>query len=167
VRDPAHQPGVEALRAEFDAAFGAPPRRASQAVGLLAIRIGNAAFAVRLLQAGGLVTVRAIAPVPSRRPELLGIAALRGEVLPVYSLARLVLRADDVEPPRWLILAGAPDRVALAFAAFDGHLVAAASDLHPLVEGEGRTDHVMEIQAGAPARPVLSLPSLVAAITGR
>src|SRR5512141_2494005 len=107
-------PDAEALRAEFDAAFGRSAATAPDTVALLAIRIGVAPFAVRVLEAGGLVQVSAVVPVPSRRPEVLGVAGLRGDLLPVYGLARMVLGMPD-DAPRWLILAGTAERVGFAF----------------------------------------------------
>jgi purine-binding chemotaxis protein CheW len=161
---------AHALRAAFDAAFAAParaPRR--DEIALLALRVGTEPFAMRVLEAAGILAGRPLAAVPSRRPELLGVAGLRGNVVPVYSVARLVGRAvDEAEAPRFLVLAavGADERVALAFSGFDGHLrvppaaLAAASD--------GARAHVRElVQLGAEARPVLSVPSLLKAITGR
>ncbi len=156
---------VEALREEFDAAFARSPSAPAAVVPLLAIRVGSSPFAVRVLDAGGLVPVRAIVPVPSRRPELLGVSGLRGEILPVYGLARMVLGVDD-ERPRWMILAGASERVGFAFSAFDGHLAAEPAQLTPAA-GPQLARHVRELYAGTPQRPVLDLPSLLAAATGR
>ncbi len=156
---------AEALRAEFDEAFAHAPPPSPRVVALLAIRVGTAPFAVRVLDAGGLVPVRGVVPVPSRRPELLGVAGLRGEILPVYGLARMVLGVED-ERPRWMILTGAPERVGLAFSGFDGHLAADPAQLTPAA-GPQVARHVRELYAGTPQRPVLDLASLLAAATGR
>jgi purine-binding chemotaxis protein CheW len=155
---------LEALRAEFDSAFAARRTVPPAETPLLAIRIGAAPYAVRLLEAGGLATAPRIVPVPSRRRELLGVAGLRGEVVPVYSLARIVLGADDGEPPRWLVLARGEERLALAFAHLEGRLVARTSALRPVVAGAAGSPHADAIHPGPPGRPVLALGAIAAAL---
>jgi purine-binding chemotaxis protein CheW len=158
---------AEELRRRFDAAFG---ERAAgggeEVVPLLALRVGGEPVALRVLETAGLVAARRIVPVPSRRPELLGVSGLRGAVVPVYGLARLLGRSDDGEP-RWIVLAGGEERVGLAVAAFERHLVVPARDLRPAEHAADARAHVREIlHAAGAARPVLSVPSLVRAITG-
>ncbi len=157
---------ADALRAEFDQAFAARRAAPPDVVALLAIRVGGAPFAVRLLDAGGLATLRQVVPVPSRRAELLGVSGVRGEALPIYSLARLVLGADDVEAPRWMILAGGREPVGLAFATFEGHVVVGRGELRPVEGAEADRAHVAAIHPGPPVRPVLSIASLVEAVRG-
>lgn len=156
---------AEALRAQFDAAFARRADPAPTGVALLAIRIGSAPFAVRVLDAGGLVPVHGIVPVPSARPEVLGVVGLRGELLPVYGLSRMVLGVEDARP-RWLILTAAPERVGFAFSGFDGHVVAAPSELSPAASTQVAR-HVRELYTGIPPRPVLDLAALVAAAMAR
>lgn len=160
---------ARALRDAFDAAFAAPaeaPRR--DEISLLTLRVGTEPFAMRVLEAAGILTARPLAAVPSRRPELLGVAGLRGNVVPVYSVARLIGRAEEAEAPRFLVLAvaGPEERVALAFSGFDGHLRVRPAAL--AAAPDRAHTHVRElVQLGAESRPVLSVPSLVRAITGR
>jgi chemotaxis signal transduction protein len=169
-RAPAPGGGATAaeLRAAFDAAFARPRGAgAEDAVALLALRVGGEPLAVRVLETAGLMPARRIVPVPSRRPELLGISGIRGAVVPIYGLARLLRRADDGEP-RWIVLAaaGGEERVGLAVATFERHLVVPAERLRPAATGPG--GHAPELLHGEGAsRPVLSIPSLVRAITGR
>lgn len=162
---------AEELRAAFDAAFAraaqAPGR---EAVPLLALRVAGEPVAVRVLETAGLMAARRLVPVPSRRAELLGIAGIRGAVVPIYSLARLLGRGEDADP-RWIVLAATgaatAERVGLAFATFERHLVAPASDLRAARDGVSAGAHVAEIlHAEGAVRPVLSIPSLVRAITG-
>ncbi len=155
---------VEALRAEFDSAFASRRVAPPDETPLLAIRVAAVPFAMRLLEAGGLATAPRIVPIPSRRRELLGVAGLRGDVVPVYSLARVLLGADDDEPPRWLVLAGGDERLALAFAQFDGRLVARTAELRPVAAGPGAPRHADAIHPGPPERPVLALGAIAAAL---
>jgi chemotaxis signal transduction protein len=152
----------------FDATFAAPPRDARpDEVALLAIRVGSDPYALRLLDARGLLQLRGVVPVPSRRAELLGVTGLRGAVVPVYSLARLLGRGAGDEDPRWAVLCGAEERVAVAFGAFEGHVAAAAKDL-VAADGGAAREHVTHLASAAGAlRPLLSLDSILRAITRR
>lgn len=158
---------AEALRRAFDAAFAAPPRPARDAlVPLLAVRVGGEPMALRVLELAGLVEARRIVPVPSRRPELLGVSGLRGAVVSVYGLARLVGRGDEPEP-RWIALAGGEERVGLAVATLEGHLLVRPDELSPVAAAGEARPHVREIlRLERGSRPVLSVPSLLRAITG-
>lgn len=157
---------AEALRRTFDAAFASPrPTERDALVPLLALRVGGEPMAVRVLELGGLVPARRIVTVPSRRPELLGISGLRGAVLSIYGLARLLGRADDGEP-RWIAVARGGERIGLAVATLEGHLLVRPQELRR-VDGDEARPHVREILRGDPqSRAVLSVPSLVRAITG-
>lgn len=150
------------LREEFDRAFTEPERAGRDAgIALLSLRAGDQPVLVRVLEAAGLIPARPIVPVPGRRPELLGVAGVRGAVVPVFSAARLLGRAD-AGAPAWLVLAGGAERVALAFEAFDGHLVAAPADLRGL---GGAVPHCAEaVRVGAETRPLLAIPSLLQAV---
>jgi purine-binding chemotaxis protein CheW len=160
--------GAEALRAAFDAAFASPARTADRdGVPLLALRVAGEPVAVRVLEICGLMPARPIVRVPTRRAELLGLSGIRGAAVPIYSLARLLGRGEDGEP-RWIVLAaaGGDERIGLAVAAFERHLVASPRDLRSAAEGSGA--HAPELlHAEGGARPVLSVPSLVRAITSR
>jgi purine-binding chemotaxis protein CheW len=158
-----------ALRTAFDAAFALPARApARDGVPLLALRVAGEPVAVRVLETCGLMPARRIVPVPARRAELLGLSGIRGAAVPIYSLARLLGRGDDGEP-RWIVLAAASgaERVGLAVATFERHLVAAAQDLRPASDPAGRAHAPELLHAGGGAWPVLSVPSLVRAITSR
>ena len=163
-RDSAGPASAEALRAEFDVAFGRPARApADDLVRLLAFRVGGEPVAIRVLETAGLVAARRIEPVPSRRPELLGICGVRGQIVPVFSLARLLGRAEDAEA-RWIVLAAAgAERVGLSAAVFERHLVVPASDVRPAAHAGGAD----VLQADGEARPILGIPAIVRVITGR
>lgn len=166
---PVHGSPADALRAAFDAAFSRPARAPdADTVALLAIRVAGAPMAVRVLETAGLMQVRPIVPVPGRRAELLGVSGVRGALVPVYSLARLLGRGDD-DPPRWLLLAATArgERVGLAVATFERHLVRPAGDLRPATASGSGEAHAPELLvADGTVRPVLSVPSLLRKITG-
>jgi chemotaxis signal transduction protein len=164
---PARDRSAQALREEFDRAFAEAPReRERDRVAVLAIRVGTEPAAVQVLETSGLIAAPRIAPLPSRRRELLGLVGLRGAVLPVYSLARLLAYPGGSEEPRWMIIAGTADRVALAFEGFEGHALVPLGDLHP-VPADARTGaHVRQaVAVRGETRPLLSIPSLWRTIT--
>jgi purine-binding chemotaxis protein CheW len=128
----------------------------------LAIHVAGDPYALRLSEVAGLYAERKITPVPTNVAELKGIAAFRGTMVPVYDLAAL-LRYPPSSTARWIVrAANAP--VALAFDAFDRHcrLPCAA------VSSESSTrssDYLGQIiRAGDFVRPLVNLPSLIAAI---
>jgi chemotaxis signal transduction protein len=157
------------LRRAFDASFASAPRDGrGDKVALLAIRVGSDPYALRVLEAAGLLQLKGVVPVPSRRTELLGVTGLRGAVVPVYSLSRLLGRGPEAEEPRWAVLCGAEDRVAVAFGSFEGHVEVAARELVSAAEGGAAREHVAHLaNAGGALRPVLSLESILRAITRR
>jgi purine-binding chemotaxis protein CheW len=166
-RTPADGATWRSLRDEFDAAFAAPPPAGRlDLVALLAIRVGTESMAVRVMEIAGLIATRKIVSIPSRRPELLGITGLRGAVLPVFSLARLLGIPDAGPAPRWLALAGVEEPVALAFLELESHVVVSTADLRPA--SSGALAHVREVVVlQGQTRPVLGVTSLVRSITGR
>lgn len=112
------------LRSEFDSSFASipgltdPPEQE-----LLAIRVQAEPFTVPVAQVAGLFADRLIVPLPSPARELLGLASLRGRVVPVYDLAALLLGGSPRPPPRWLLLARGRTALGLAFDAFEGQVV--------------------------------------------
>ena len=110
-----------ALRQAFDRSFAVPAAiDAAPAEDLLAIRAGSEACAIRLCEIAGLFADKKITRVPGHVAALLGVAAFRGVVVPVYDL-HILLGHPTVKAARWLVIAsGAP--IAFAFEGVDGHL---------------------------------------------
>lgn len=157
---------LDELRRSFDAAFAeAPATTAEQRIALLSIRVGGDPAAIRVLDTLELLEVDRIVAVPSRRPELLGLIGLRGAVVPVYSLARLTGRAEG-DPPRWAVLAGSADRIALAFTSFERHVRVAPADVHPVGAIADRSAHVAgAVEIDGVSRPILDVASIARAVT--
>lgn len=109
-----------ALAREFDLGFSrATDVERAPEVNLLVVQLGAQPFAVRASEIRAIVTTPRIAYVPSRAPALLGIGGIRGEILPVFDLARLLGIATEERALRWSILAGEVERAALAFHHFE------------------------------------------------
>jgi chemotaxis signal transduction protein len=117
------------LRTEFDNAFArANVSQAAACQQYLGIQVGTSGYAVRVLDIGGLFADRPITRLPNADATFLGIAGLRGAVIPVYDLASL-LGHPRSNTPRWLILVRGA--LALAFDAFDTHLNLPATAVVP------------------------------------
>jgi chemotaxis signal transduction protein len=165
------QARLRALRGEFDQSF-ARPRKARDTSGtdFLLIRVAGEPHALRLAEVAALEADRAITPVPSEAPALLGVAGLRGTLVAVFDLAQLLGlpapsavskgAAGKAAPaaPRWLVLVKG-SLVAMAFGEFEGQqrlgAEALASSLAAGQQGE-------MVRATGVARPVVPLAALAA-----
>lgn len=111
------------LRRAFDETFSEPPvERTGDFENLLALNAGGDTYAVRLAEIAGLFANLTTVRLPSPVPEFLGVAALRHDLVPVYSLRGVLGRGMGGDPPRWLIVARPEHPVALAFEGFEGYL---------------------------------------------
>jgi len=155
---------VADLRQAFDASFAAPPRDVERSGHLvLAIQAGGQGYVIRLSDVDGVHECRKIVPLPESPPGLLGITGIRGRLFAVHALASLLGLPASREKPRWLLLAGGDEPVAIGVTSIEACLEVNPADLVPVegaTHGEG---HVREIVTLAgQARGVLVLESLVA-----
>jgi chemotaxis signal transduction protein len=156
------------LRRVFDQAFSEPPvRLAEESESLLALRAGPGVLAVRLSEITGLFTGRRIVRLPSPVPDFLGVAGLRHDAVPVYSLKSLLGYGAGGEVPRWLITARAAHPVAFAFEHFEGHLRVLPSDIQASDDATGHAHVPAGLNLPAGRRGVVSLKSLLATIEER
>jgi chemotaxis signal transduction protein len=154
------------LREAFDQSFARAPRPAEgDHEDLLLVRVGRAPYALRLRETLGLAKNRKIVPVPTGRSDVLGVAGIRGSVVPVYDLAILLGHSRDEAAPVWLALAGSPDPVALAFGGLEGFARTPRTDIHSATSRDGVKSHVREVVTiGALPRPIVDIPSALGAI---
>jgi chemotaxis signal transduction protein len=147
------------FRQAFDQAFAvAPFNKVETLEDLLAIRVAGDAYALRMRDISGLIASRKIVPVPSRRPELLGLAGNRGGIVTVYSLGALL--GYDSGAASWLALAR--ESVGLGFEQFEGFLRVRTGDIHATTSATRHTGHVVVV--GSESRPVVDIPSMLAAL---
>ncbi len=150
------------LRARFDRGFAEPPHPGAVAtVDLLAIRLGGAPYALRLGELAGLFADRAVTPLPTEIPALLGVAGFRGAIVPVYDLRRL-LGCAATAPPRWLVVT-TQLAVGFGFDGLDGHL---RIPVDAIARGDG-AEHARELARTAELRPIVAFASVLAAIARR
>jgi chemotaxis signal transduction protein len=150
----------------FDRTFAqAPSLDAGESTGFLRVRVGGDAYAFALDAIVGLFVDKTVVALPSAALEMLGIAGIRGAIVPVYSLRSLLGYTVERECPRWLVLARSPKPVGLAFEEFVGYVQARPSDLAPAP----RTDsHVLgTVRAELAACAVLSIPSILETLGNR
>ena len=166
---------VEELRRRFDAAFVvAPVDRDEDLESFLAVKIGNEKYALRVRDVTGFAAARKIVPLPSPIAEMLGLAGIRGSVVPVFSLAAMIGYEQAQDPPRWFLLCRAAEPIALGFDEFEGYLELPSADRSELAEaGDGDAprasrDHVRHVvRARGEVRGVIDVPSVVTAIEAK
>ena len=156
------------LRRSFDMSFAAPARRdVPAAEDMLVIHVAEVPYAIRLACVLGLHADCAITPLPTPVPELLGIAALRGAIVPVYSLGGLLGHAV-LRTPRWFVTtrAGRDGLLALAFECFVRQARIAAEQICP-APAPGLPCVRAAVRVDDRLVPLLDIPALVADIERR
>nr|WP_246312287.1 chemotaxis protein CheW [Aquabacterium terrae] len=136
------------------------------------IRLGGAAYALRLAEVAGLHAGQALTPLPGAAPELAGLTSIGGRLVAVYHLRRLLGigggGGSGGDAPRWWALAAARP-LALAFDGFDGSARLASDALVAAdADGGAAPAHVRTLArldgAGTPWCPVIELTSVLAAL---
>jgi len=160
------------LRQAFDLSFALPPALASQDVeDLLTIRVAGNPYAIRLLDIAEIVTGRKIVPVPAVTPNLLGLAGIHGGIVPVFGLSSILGYGPDPGTPRWMLLCGTEEPIALAFSHFEGYLRLPTSAFHADENIRANSEQVKYVNQvlSTPdgARAVISMPLIMANIRNR
>ncbi len=165
--DPKTSP-AELLRRAFDDAFArSTVERRQDAEPYLALRVAATPYAIAVRQIGGFAPARKIVPWASPLPAMLGITAVRGRLYPVYSIEALLAQSTNDEP-RWLILCGGAEPVALSVAAFEGHVQVPSAARFAVGDDHKHLRHVQElVRIFDEVRGVIHVPSLLDAIKAR
>jgi chemotaxis signal transduction protein len=153
------------LRAAFDDAFAKDQLRNEEArVDVLAIRVAEQPYALRLAEVLAVHEGRKLVPVPTPAPSLLGLVGLRGSVVPIYDL-RVLLGHAAGPLPSWFVLVRAASPIGVAFDALEAHLRLPQTCLvgASASEGAGRFTPGSVVTPSGP-RPLIHLPSLVESI---
>lgn len=165
---PALDARVVELRRAFDQTFAARPAEASRGhVDLLALRVGGDPYVVFLRDVSGILRAPRIASVPGAPADVIGVAGVRGSVVPVFALASLLGQTVQ-EPPRWLLTCDIDEPLAFAVAAIDGYLQLPDSRLHTPADHAEERPHVSQVaETDAGIRPVINIAHIVAGIRAR
>jgi purine-binding chemotaxis protein CheW len=151
---------VEALKRDFDRAFAAPARTVQEAYeDALAIRVGGEAYAIRLADVAALGARPAPVPLPSRRPECLGLVSQGGSLAALYSLAALL--GLGASTPRWMVLLKGGTGLALGFEGYEGYARIPLSEIAPLADGAKRRHVTRAAGRGAVTRLIIDIPSIL------
>lgn len=154
------------LRSAFDKSFALPPVQVSvERDDLLTIRVAGAPYAIRLHEVTGIVTRRKVISVPNAGAHLLGVSGIRGNIVPVFSLASILGYGPATDSPRWLILCGVEEPLGLGFSDFDGYLQVPTSSFHSEDLTSSSHGYVKEVvRTEVAVFPVISLPLVSAAL---
>ena len=161
---------AEDLARAFDDDFARPIAvRGAGSEDLLAIRVAGDPYAVVRGELAGLFADRPVTALPGAAPGLLGISGFRGALVPVYDL-RAVLGAGGGAAAgsaavRWMVTAAAGP-VALAFERFEA-FVRVPRDAIAAHAGAAADHAPRAVHTAGELRPILDIPSIVAAIRGR
>ena len=157
---------IEELRRDFDRAFAEPyPDEPEEVESLLAIRLQEDPYGLIVGEIAAVDRAGSIVPLPSRSPGLIGIAGFRGAILPVYGLASLLGYERSPESPRWLVVCGKREPLALAVSELEGYVQVPKGSLHP-PDREARKHVQGFARIGETVRAVVSVPSILEAIQG-
>jgi chemotaxis signal transduction protein len=139
------------LRQLFDRDFAEPPAPDKPAtLDYLRIRVDGEPFAVALAEVSSFHTDLRVVPMPSPARELLGIAAVRAALVPIYDL-RLAIGASASRAARWSILVRG-GTAGFSFDGFDGHartttrIAVEAGGVRPLVTLDGHAYPVIAVE---------------------
>ena len=164
MNSPAGPEALNQLRRAFDEAFAAPVVDQSEDFAtLIAIRVAGQPFALRATEIAALAKRRRIVPAPSRVAELLGLAGIRGELVPVYDLAALLGLSRNGEP-QWLALIHQEAKLALAFDTIEGLVEIRKTDQFTDDTGPSGS-HVRQLaRIGAETRAVVDIAAVAETI---
>lgn len=160
---------ADALRRVFDQSFALPARGVDEELeDLVVVRVCSDGYAVRARELSGIVELRKLTVVPSSTPELLGLVSVRGVLVPVFGLASLLGYPADSESPRWLLLVGREEPLALAVHELTGFNRLSSSAFSPAESPVGAEPAGREIvRLDEQVRVVIGVPALVARIRER
>jgi chemotaxis signal transduction protein len=160
------------LRQAFDNTFALPPSLATPELeDLLTIRVAGDPYAIRLLDIAEIISGRSVVSVPAVTPDLLGLAGIHGGIVPVFGLSSILGYGPDPGLPRWMILCGSEEPIALAFSDFEGYLQLPTSALHADESFRDTRENVKYINqvVSTPngVRAVISIALIMATIRNR
>jgi chemotaxis signal transduction protein len=151
------------LRDTFDRGFAVAPQPPAAAHGgVLCIRVGREPYAIRLGDVASLHAGLRIVALPSRAPELIGVAAIRSNVVPIYDLA-LALGMAGAAALRWTVVHGG-GLAGFAFEDYEGHARIAEGSMSAALQ---RGHLVGQVVVGGRPRSVVDLGSVLIAIETR
>jgi chemotaxis signal transduction protein len=160
---------VEELRAAFDAVFAEPPPAfAGQTDDFLTVEVGTDSYALRLAEMDGVHRAPRLTPLPGTPGLLLGVATVRGRVVPVFDLASLLgYGRGEVQPPA-IVLCRGERPVGLALGMVGRHFRVPSAEVQARgLRDSGRAHVHAFVRAEGAVRPVIDIGSVLEAIRAR
>lgn len=155
-------PRAAAMHAEFDRGFAEPVRPPESAhTDFLRIRIAGEPYAVALADVSSLHADLQIVALPSRAPELRGVAAIRTAVVPIYDLG--VALGAPATASRWTLLVRS-GTAGFSVEGYEGYV--RIPDISLRAAGSGGHLRGQFVIAGQP-RSIVDLGSVLTAIETR
>jgi chemotaxis signal transduction protein len=157
---------VEEMREEFDRGFAEPPPApAGRTEEFLEVEVGRDPYALRLAELSGVQRAPRLTALPGAPPEVLGLAAVRGLVVPVFDLAALLgYGRGEAQPPAIALCRGEPP-IGLALGAVRRHLRVPAAAVQAGGPGKAERVHVEAfVRTAETVRPVIGIRSVLEAI---
>jgi chemotaxis signal transduction protein len=159
---------LDTTRRPDSSAPRAPLPEEVECIDLLAVRIGSEPYALRLSDLCGVFPRREILALPSPVPELLGLTALRGAIVPIYDLGMLLgYPAGEVRSMEAFVLA-ADHAVGFAFERVDGELRAPLAHVFPADPIVGLRNPLQEtLRTAEFRRPIVRIATLLGSVRRR
>jgi purine-binding chemotaxis protein CheW len=153
---------LQELRKRFDQTFArAPATEAEPLTSVLALHVGNSPFVLRTEHITGIVKLKQITPFPSSIAECIGLAGVRGLLVPVFHLAPFLNLEFPTGGAHWLVLANRESPVGLAFEDFEGQIGVSRSGLYFDENCSGLGHPRLLARIGISVRPVIEVPQIV------
>jgi chemotaxis signal transduction protein len=157
---------VDALRRSFDGGFAAPrspPEVLDQRY--LTIQVETLACALPLGQVAGVLRTPPLVQLPTTAPGLVGLAAVRGVLVAVFSLGAVLGLRRRRAPGAWIALCAAAPSVALTFDQLEGQLATSRDRIARQAGGSSAV--VVEQVFETTVRSVIDLDLVLKTIRGR
>lgn len=156
---------LDAMRRAFDQSYAVPPAGESASLErMIMIRLGGEPFVMRAGQITGLAKANRIVPLPSRIPEMLGLAGIRGTLVPVFDLAGILQLKSRTSTPSWLALVNCEVCIALGFDEFNGQEELTPASLYADESHIPRRHVQLLARIGSSVQPVIDVPSILEVI---
>jgi len=153
---------VQNLRQEFDRTFSIPrEERRESFEDFIAVRVAGDPYLLRLADLAALAARRTIVPLPSRRPECLGLIGHQGAPAALFSLRLLLGYGASASPPRWMAVLRDAAATALAFDEYEGFARIPESEIRPLGPAAQRRFVSRGARHGEQLRLVVDVPAIV------